>query len=62
MLFRSDARELLRTHFGTEPAANRTFLEEVDRLAGETVAPTMPDLADSLAALRAAMQSGGGGG
>ena len=57
----ADARELLRARFGTEPAGNRNFIEEADRLAGEVVAPPMPDLADSLAALRAAAQTGGGG-
>ena len=57
----SDAQELLRTGFGTEPAANRSFLEEAERLGGQTIAPQMPDLADSLAALRVAASSGGGG-
>lgn len=57
----SDAQELLRTGFGTEPAANRSFLEEAARLGGQTIAPQMPDLADSLAALRAAAPSSGGG-
>jgi uroporphyrin-3 C-methyltransferase len=57
----ADAGELLRSRFGVEPAANRSFLEESERLAGQTIDPEMPDLADSLAALRSAAQSGGGG-
>lgn len=57
----TDAQELLRTRFGTEPAANRSFLDEAERLGGQIITPQMPDLADSLAALRAAAQSGGGG-
>jgi len=56
----ADAQELLRARFGSEPAANRSFLEEAARLGAQSVAPQMPDLADSLAALRAAAQSGSG--
>lgn len=60
----ADAQELLRARFGSEPAANRNFLEDAARLAGEDIAPRMPDLADALSALRAAAAStaaGGGG-
>lgn len=57
----ADARELLRARFGVEPAGNRSFIEESDRLAGEVIAPPLPDLAETLAALRASVQSGGGG-
>ena len=53
----ADAAELVRGQFGAEPAANRSFLDETVRLAGESVAPDMPDLADSLRALRTAAQA-----
>ena len=53
----ADAAELVRGQFGAEPAANRSFLDETVRLAGESVAPDLPDLADSLRALRAAAQT-----
>lgn len=54
-----DAEALVRTHFGTGPAPNRAFLEELSRLAAEPVAPALPDISGSLRMLRAATRHPG---
>lgn len=56
----ADAESLVRTHFGAGPSANRAFLQELARLASERVAPELPDLSDSLRALREAAAVTGG--
>lgn len=56
----ADAEALVRTHFGTGPGANAAFLQELGRLSGERVAPELPDLSDSLRALREAAALDGG--
>jgi uroporphyrin-3 C-methyltransferase len=56
----AEAGGLVRAHFGDGPGANKAFLQEVARLSGERVAPELPDLADSLRALREASAMAGG--
>ena len=56
----ADAESLASAHFGSGPGANRAFLEELARLAAQPVAPELPDLSDSLRALREATGSVGG--
>jgi uroporphyrin-3 C-methyltransferase len=49
-----DAARLVRGRFDPAAAANRAFLEELARLAGEQIAPSLPDLSGALRALREA--------
>lgn len=56
----AEAESLVSTHFGTGPGANKAFLQELTRLSGESIAPGLPDLADSLRALREAASAAGG--
>ena len=50
----ADASALVREHFDPSAAVNRAFVDELSRLAGEQIAPPLPDLSGSLRALREA--------